>query len=134
MSIKIYFNSKRSLYIYVGVLMILWAVMICAILCNNFSEILLAPCIIWMLGGPFITDYIVSSSAKRQRNAATKENAAEMEKAFRSQAFDEYNSRRVEKSAYTLAIQEAMGDEKKILPLYMKFRTADLMKEEIRKY
>ena len=134
MSIKIYFNSKRSLHIYIVVLMILWAVMICAILCNNFSGILIAPCIIWMLGGRFITDFIVSSSAKRQRDAATKEYAEEMEKAFRSQAFDEFNSQHVEKNAYTRAIQEAMGDEKKILPLYMKFRTADLMKEQFRKY
>ena len=134
MSIKIYFNSKRSLHIYLAVAMVLWVVMICAILCNNFSGIFMTPCIIWMLGGHFITDFIVSSSAKRQRDAATKEYAVEKEKAFRSQAFDEYNSQHVEKSAYARAIQEAMGDEKKILPLYMKFRTADLMKEEFRKY
>ena len=134
MSIKIHFNSKRSLYIYAVVLMILWGIMICAVFCNNFSGIFIAPCVIWMFGGPFITDFIVSSSAKRQRDAATKEYAAEMEKAFRSQAFDEYNSQRVEKTAYTRAIQEAMGDEKKILPLYMKFRTDDLIKEELRKY
>jgi hypothetical protein len=41
LALKIYFNSKRSLYIYIVVLMILWAVMICAILCNNFSGILI---------------------------------------------------------------------------------------------
>ena len=134
MSIKIHFNSKRSLYIYAVVLMILWGIMICAVFCNNFSGILIAPCPIWMFVGRFITDYIVSSSEKRKRDVATIEYAEEIEKAFRSQAFDEYNSQHVEKSAYARAIQEAMGDEKKILPLYMKFRTADLMKEQFRKY
>ena len=132
MSIKIYFNSKRSMHIYLVVSMILWVTAICAVFCDNFT--LLAPLCIWIFVGRFVTDFIVSSSNKRNENVVRRDRKEEMENLFRSQAFDEFNSQRVEKSAYTQAIQEAMGDEKKILPLYMKFRTANLMREESNKY
>ena len=92
--------------------------------------ILMVSCIIWMFAGDFISKLIASAITKCKEIADFKEHAPQMEAQFRSQAFDEFQSEHFDKDAYTKAVMEAMGDDKKLLPLYMKHRTAALMQSE----
>lgn len=131
MRYKIYFNSRRSMGIFTCVLAALFILGMVSVF-NDWSEVICGffglGMFIWMFAGPLVSDYIVSSSVRHAEQNARDTYAVSMEDEFRSRAFEEFKSNRVERNAYMKAIQEAMGDDKKLLPLYMKIRVDELMR------